>query len=115
MNITSESTKQLRYKLLNVIIGAKAKIGVEDTQKKHGIIVAYEGSFARAVAMGVIVGKPPMAWHILIPYVFIFDFNRMKRETEIFTMNYLFTKPGTSLKLSYTSLPWPKENKPNRY
>lgn len=87
MNITLESNKQLRYKLLNVIIGAKAKIGVESTQKKHGIIVACERSFARAVAVGVIAGKPPAAWHILIPFVFIFDFTRMNRETEIFTMN----------------------------
>ena len=65
---------------------------MEVTQKKHGIILTYEGSFARAVAMGVIVRKPPTVWHILIPFVFILDFIRMNRETEIFTTNFLFTK-----------------------
>jgi len=61
-------------------------------QTKYGIILSYEESFARAVAMGVIVRKPLTVWHLLIPFVFIFDFLRMKSETEIFARNFLFTK-----------------------
>lgn len=61
-------------------------------QTKYGIILSYEESFARAVAMGVIVREPLTVWHFLIPFVFIFDFLRMKSETEIFVRNFLFTK-----------------------
>jgi len=59
---------------------------------KYGIILAYEESFARAVAMRMIMGRPLSAWHFLMPFVFVFDFLRRKRETEIFTRNFLFAK-----------------------
>jgi len=59
---------------------------------QYGIILAYEESFARAVAIGVIVREPLTVWHFLIPFVFIFDFFRRKRDTEIFTKNFLFVK-----------------------
>jgi len=61
-------------------------------QTKYGVILSYEESFARVVAMGVIVREPLTVWHLLIPFVFIFDFLRMKSETEIFVRNFLFTK-----------------------
>ena len=59
---------------------------------KYGFILSYEESFARAVAMRMIIMKPLSAWHFLMPFVFVFDFLRRKRETEIFTRNFLFTK-----------------------
>jgi len=59
---------------------------------QYGIILSYEESFARAVAIGVIVRGPLTVWHFLIPFVFIFDFFRRKRDTEIFTKNFLFVK-----------------------
>lgn len=61
-------------------------------QTKYGVILSYEESFARAVAMRVIVRKPLTVWHLLVPFVFIFDFLRMKSETEIFARNFLFIK-----------------------
>ncbi|MBA7504230.1 hypothetical protein ES706_02857 [subsurface metagenome] len=61
-------------------------------QTKYGIILSYEESFARAVALGVIIREPLTVWHFMIPAVFIFDFFRRKRDTEIFTRNFLFVK-----------------------
>lgn len=61
-------------------------------QTKHGIILSYEESFARAVATKMIIMKPLSVWHLLIPFVFAFDFFQRKRDTEIFTKNFLFTK-----------------------
>ncbi|MFQ6121572.1 MAG: NF038143 family protein [Dehalococcoidales bacterium] len=61
-------------------------------QTKYGIILSYEESFAKAVAMGVMVRKPLTIWHFLMPFVFVFDFLRMRRETEIFARNFLFTR-----------------------
>ncbi|GAI64956.1 unnamed protein product, partial [marine sediment metagenome] len=58
----------------------------------YGVILSYEESFARVVTMGVIVREPLTVWHLLIPFVFIFDFLRMKSETEIFVRNFLFPK-----------------------
>ena len=62
------------------------------TLTKYGFILAYEESFARAVAMRMIMGRPLSAWHYLMPFVFVFDFLRRNRETEIFTKNFLFIK-----------------------
>ena len=61
-------------------------------QTKYGIILAYEESFARAVAMGVIIRKPLSVFHLLVPFMFIFDFIRRKSDTEMFTKNFLFTR-----------------------
>jgi hypothetical protein len=61
-------------------------------QEKYDIIFSYEESFARAVAMGVMAREPLSLWYFLIPFVFILEFLRMRRETEIFTRNFLFTK-----------------------
>jgi len=65
---------------------------VEAIRKKHSIILSSEESFAKAVAMRMIMMKPLSAWHFLMPFVFVFDFLQRKRETEIFTRNFLFTK-----------------------
>ena len=65
---------------------------MEAIRKKHSIILSSEESFAKAVAMRMIMMKPLSAWHFLMPFVFVFDFLQRKRETEIFTKNFLFTK-----------------------
>jgi len=61
-------------------------------QTRYGIILFYEKSFARVVAMGVIVRGPLTVWHVMMPFMFIFDFSRTQRETEIFARNFLFIK-----------------------
>ena len=61
-------------------------------QTKYGIILSYEESFARAVATRMIIMKPLSVWHLLIPFVFAFDFFQRKRDAEIFAKNFLFTK-----------------------
>ena len=61
-------------------------------QTKYGIILSYEESFARAVATRMIIMKPLSVWHLLMPFVFIFDFFQRKKDTEIFARNFLFTK-----------------------
>jgi len=66
--------------------------GVVVMQTKYGIILSYEESFARAVATRMIIMKPLSVWHLLIPFVFAFDFFQRKRDIETFTKNFLFTK-----------------------
>ena len=61
-------------------------------QTKYGIILSYEEMFARAVATRMIIMKPLSVWHLLIPFVFAFDFFQRKKDTEIFARNFLFTK-----------------------
>jgi hypothetical protein len=40
-----------------------------------------------------VIEQPPItAWEILIPIVFLYNFFRIKRAREIFTLNFLFTK-----------------------
>jgi len=65
---------------------------VEVIQKKYDIILNYEESLAGAVAIGVLVRKPLTVWHFLVPFIFMYDFFRMKVETTVFTRNFLFTK-----------------------
>lgn len=59
---------------------------------KYDLILSYEDSFARAAAVGVIVRRPLSVWHVLIPFAFIFDFMQRKKETEMFSRNFLFIK-----------------------
>jgi len=59
---------------------------------KYGIILSYEGSFASAVSTNMTMRKPLTAWHFLVPFIFVFDFIRMKGEAESFTKNYLSVK-----------------------
>ena len=65
---------------------------MEASGKKYRAILAYEAAFARAVSMEVIYRKPLTVWHFLIPFVFIFDYIRMRNDTEIFSKNFLFIK-----------------------
>lgn len=65
---------------------------MEDIQKKHDILLFYEETFARNLATGVIVRRPIILWHILIPFMFIFRILSMKRETETFAQNFLFIR-----------------------
>ena len=61
-------------------------------EKKYNAILAYETSFAKTVATDVILGKPLTVWHFLIPFMFVFNFLRMRSETELLTRNFLFIK-----------------------
>lgn len=60
--------------------------------KGYDLILSQEESFARGVALALIMRRPLSAWHYLIPFMFMLDFLARKRETEIFTKNFLFTK-----------------------
>ena len=70
----------------------EGEAGVEADRQKYKAILTLEESFARAIAMGVQVRKPISVWHVLIPFIFVFDFMQMKAETETFTRNFLFIK-----------------------
>ncbi|MFC1940550.1 NF038143 family protein [Chloroflexota bacterium] len=72
--------------------GREEEVGVEGIGKKYKVIIDYEESFARAVARRVQMMKPLSVWQLLIPFVFIFDFLRLKAETETFARNFLFIK-----------------------
>lgn len=61
-------------------------------REKYDFILSQEESFARGVALALIMRRPLSVWHYLIPFMFMFDFFARKRETEIFAKNFLFTK-----------------------
>ena len=62
-----------------------------DTKLK-ALILNEEESFARAVALGVIVKRPPSAWHFLLPGMFLFDFLRRSSETRRYSDLFLFPR-----------------------
>jgi len=43
---------------------------MKDYNKNKALILDGEESFARAVALGIIVKRPPSAWHFLLPGMF---------------------------------------------
>jgi len=61
-------------------------------QDTYRIILEAEESFARTVALGVVVKKPLTAWHFIIPGVFIFDFLRRSSETRRYGELFLFPR-----------------------
>jgi hypothetical protein len=60
--------------------------------KKKALVLEGEASFARAVALGVIVKRPPSAWHFLLPGMFLFDFLRRSSETKRYSELFLFPR-----------------------
>jgi len=58
----------------------------------YRIILEAEESFARAVALGVVVKKPLTPWHFIIPGMFIFDFLRRNSETRRYSELFLFPR-----------------------
>jgi hypothetical protein len=61
-------------------------------QDTYRIILEAEESFARAVALGIVVKKPLTAWHFIIPGMFIFDFLRRNSETRRYSELFLFPR-----------------------
>ena len=61
-------------------------------RKKYDSIITEEETFARAVALGVIVKRPLTAWHYLIPGMFIFDFLRRSSEMRRYSKHFLFPR-----------------------
>jgi len=59
---------------------------------KYEMILAAERQFAREVALGVIVSRPPSAWHYLIPGMFIIDFLRRTSAIREYTKHFLFPR-----------------------
>jgi hypothetical protein len=65
---------------------------MKDYKKNKALILDSEESFARAVALGVIVKRPPSAWHFLLPGMFLFDFLRRSSETRRYSDLFLFPR-----------------------
>ena len=61
-------------------------------QDTYQIILQAEESFARTVALGVVVKKPLTTWHFIIPGMFIFDFLRRNSETKRYGELFLFPR-----------------------
>jgi hypothetical protein len=64
---------------------------MSDYNKKKAVVLDGEESFARAVALGVILKRPVSAWHFLLPGMFLFDF--LRRSSEIKRYGDLFLFP----------------------
>jgi len=60
--------------------------------RKYSIILAYEQSFAGRVAASLITQRPLSVWHLLMPFVFIFDLVKFKGEIESFTRSFVSLK-----------------------
>jgi hypothetical protein len=65
---------------------------MRDYDKKKALVLDGEESFARAVALGVIVKRPLSAWHFLLPGMFLFDFLRRSSETKRYSELFLFPR-----------------------
>jgi len=65
---------------------------MRDYNKNKALVLDGEESFARAVALGVIVKRPPSAWHFLLPGMFLFDFLRRSSETRRYSDLFLFPR-----------------------
>jgi hypothetical protein len=63
-----------------------------DYDKKKALVLDGEESFARAVALGVIVKRPVSAYHFLLPGMFLFDFLRRSGETKRYSELFLFPR-----------------------
>jgi hypothetical protein len=61
-------------------------------QETYRIILEAEESFARAVALGVVVKKQLTPWHFIVPGMFIFDFLRRNSETRRYSELFLFPR-----------------------
>ena len=60
--------------------------------EKYNMILSFEESFAREVALGVIVTRPLTVWRQLIPFMFIFDFLRRTSVIRGYTQNFMFPR-----------------------
>src|SRR5512139_2576223 len=65
---------------------------MDNRAKRKALVVSGEESFARAVALGVIVMRPPTVWHFLLPGMFLFDFLRRSSETKRYSDLFLFPR-----------------------
>ncbi len=63
-----------------------------DYGRKKALILDGEESFARAVALGVVVKRPLSPWHFLLPGMFLFDFLRRSSETRRYSDLFLFPR-----------------------
>jgi hypothetical protein len=61
-------------------------------KKKYDIILSAEETFARSVALGVVVKRPHTPWHYLIPGMFIFDFLRRSSEIRRYAKHFMFPR-----------------------
>jgi len=59
---------------------------------KRDMILAAEETFARQVALGVIMTTPQSAFHYIIPFMFVFDFLRRNATIRHYTKHFLFPR-----------------------
>jgi hypothetical protein len=60
--------------------------------EKYDIILCAEESFAREVALGVIVTRPLTVWHYFIPFMFVLDFLRRNSVIRSYTKHFMFPR-----------------------
>jgi hypothetical protein len=63
-----------------------------DTNKKYNIIMSAEKTFAREVALGVIIKRPMTTWHYLLPGMFIFDYFKRNRVIRDYSQHFMFPR-----------------------
>lgn len=60
--------------------------------KKYNRILNAEESFARGVALSVVVHRPLTVWHYMIPFMFIYDFLRRTGVINRYTKVFMFPR-----------------------
>lgn len=61
-------------------------------KEKDQVILAGEEFFARAVALGMVVKRPPSVWYILIPGMFILEIFRRNAAVRQYSQVFLFPR-----------------------
>lgn len=56
------------------------------------MILTAEEQFAREVTLGVVISRPPSAWHYIIPGMFIFDFLHRGSAIRQYTRHFMFPR-----------------------
>jgi hypothetical protein len=65
---------------------------LEDLYKKYDSILSQEEARARRVSYTVNKSKPISVWEVMVPFIFISSYMKMKQVREIFAQNLIFTR-----------------------
>lgn len=63
-----------------------------DRMRNYRVLLQAEEEFARAVALGVIVRRPPSVWYFLIPGFFVLEHLRRSEAIRRYSRLYLFPR-----------------------
>lgn len=59
---------------------------------QYEIVLSHEESFATSVATGVRARKPLTIWHLIIPFMFVYELITMKKDIGTFAESFLFIR-----------------------